>query len=148
METAKRLTVIELHSTIGHVHGVQRQGESLAEVLANGEIEGCVLRQVGPWIRQPGKGIAETGAVVDVGGSKRPPRKSDVAAKVESISLVVIEREEVTRVRKICQATRDGQFAFRDLIGVRKVDLSAVSDTGRAQCQFPAADFGSINRDG
>ena len=131
VEATESLAVVEIHSAVGHVQGIQRRGESLAEILTDREIKAGVLRQVVPWIWVPRKGIAEARAVVDVGGSKRTPRKSDIAAKIESISLIVIKREEVARGRKIRQAPRDGQFAFRNLIGVGKVDLSAVSDARR-----------------
>ena len=148
VEATESLAVVEIHPAVGHIQGIQRRGKALTEVFANREIERGVLRQVVPRIWLPRKGIAEASAVVDIGGSKRTPRQSDVAAKIESVSLIVIEREEVARGRKIRQAARDGQLAFRDLIGVRKVDLSAVSDAGRTERQFPAADFGSINGDG
>jgi hypothetical protein len=130
VEASERLAVVEVDSAVSHVQGVQRRGESLAEVLTDQEIKRGVLRQVVPRIWVPRKGIAEARAVVDVGGGKRTPRKSDIAAKIESISLIVIKREEVARGQKICQAPRDWQFAFCNLIGVRKVDLSAVSNGG------------------
>jgi hypothetical protein len=122
VEATEGLAVIEVDSAVGHVQGIQRRGESLAEVLTDRKIKGGVLRQVVPWIWVPRKSIAEARAVVEVGGGKRTPRKSDVATKIESISLIVVKREEVARRRKIRQAPRDGQFAFRYLIGVRKVD--------------------------
>jgi len=66
VETAKGLAVIEIDSTIRHIQRMQRCGEFLAEILAQGKIEGCVLRQVVSRIRLCRKGVAETGAVVDV----------------------------------------------------------------------------------
>ena len=66
VETAKGLAVVEIDSTIRHIQRVQRCGELLAEILAQGKIEGCVLRQVVSRIRLPRKGVAETGAVVNV----------------------------------------------------------------------------------
>ena len=93
METAEGLAVVEIHPAIGHIQGVQRCGESLVEILAEGKIEGGVLRQVVPRIRRVRKCVAEAGAVVNVRGDKRSPRKIDFAAEVESIALVVIERK-------------------------------------------------------
>ena len=93
VETAEGLTVIEVHPAIGHIQGVQRCGESVAEILAEGKIEGCVLRQVGPWIRRVREGVAEAGAVVNVRGHKRSPWKIDFTAEVEGIALVMIERK-------------------------------------------------------
>jgi hypothetical protein len=101
MEATEGLAVVEVDSAVGHVQDIQRCGESLAKILTDREIEGCVLRQVVPWIWLPRKGIAEARAVVDVGGSERTPGNTDVAAKIESVSLVVIERKEVGRGRKI-----------------------------------------------
>jgi hypothetical protein len=66
VETAEGLAVVEFHPTVCYIQGVQRCGESLTEILANGQTEGSVLRQFVPRIRLPGKGVTETGAVVDV----------------------------------------------------------------------------------
>ena len=93
VETAERLAIVEIHSTIGHIQGVQRCGESVAEILAEGKIESCVLRQMVPCIRPPRKGIAEPGAVVDVGRGIGSPRKNHIATEVEGIVLIVIKRE-------------------------------------------------------
>ena len=107
MEATEGLAVVEVDSAVGHVQDIQRCRKSLAKIFTDREIEGCVLRQVVPWVWLPWEGIAEARAVVEVGGSKRTPRKRDFATDVESISLVVIEREEVARGRKIRQAARD-----------------------------------------
>jgi hypothetical protein len=148
VETAESLAIVEIHPTVRNVQDVQRRGESLAKILAYGEIKGCVLRQVVSPIGLSRKGVAEAGTVIQVRGSKRSPRKSDIAAKIERISLIVIEREEIGRGREICQPAGNRQFAFRDLIGVRKVDLSSVSDPGRTKRQFPTPDFGTVYSDG
>src|ERR1700730_8845364 len=105
VEATESLAVVEIHTTVGYIQSVERRGESLAEVLTDREIKRGVRRQVVPWIWVPRKGITEARAVVDVSGSKRAPRKSDIAAKIESISLVVIERKKVARGRKISQAS-------------------------------------------
>ena len=70
VEAAEGLAVVEIDAAIGHVQRVQRRGEALPEILADREIESCVLRQVVSGIWVPRKSIAETRAVVDVGGSK------------------------------------------------------------------------------
>ena len=67
MKTPEGLAIVEIHPAVGHVQGEQRYGKSLAEILTEGEIEGCVLWQVVTWIRLPRKGVAETRAVVNVG---------------------------------------------------------------------------------
>ena len=153
VETAECLAIVEVHAAVGHIQGIQRSGESLTEVLTDREIESCVLRQVVPWIWLPWKGIAEARAVVDVSGSKRPPGKADVPANVEGVALVVIEGTQAgIWIAEICgeirKPTANGAPTFGDLIGIGKMDLSAVSDARRAQGQFPTADFCSLNRDG
>jgi len=91
VEPSEGLAVIEIHPAIGHIRGVQRCGEPVAEILAKRKIEGRVLRQMVSRIRRPRKGIAETGAIVNIGGSSGFPWKNDFTAEVESIALVVIE---------------------------------------------------------
>ena len=44
METSESLAVVELHSAVGQIQGMQRRGESVGEILAEGKVEGCVLR--------------------------------------------------------------------------------------------------------
>ena len=147
VKTAEGLAVVELDAAVGDVESVERSRETLAEILAKRKIERGVLRQMVTRIRLVYECITEAGTVIDVGGRIGPPRKGDVAAEVERVALVVIECEERSRRRKIRQATSDGQFAFCYLIGIRKVDLSAMSDARRAQGQFPATDSCSIDRD-
>ena len=106
VEATESLAVVEIHTTVGHIQSVQRRGESLAKILAYGEIKGCVLRQVVSGIGLSRKGVAEAGTVIQVRGSKRSPRKSDIAAKIERISLIVIEREEIGRGREIYAEVR------------------------------------------
>ena len=91
METAEGLAVVEVHAAVGHVQGIQRCGDALAEILANRKVERGVLGQMASRIRAPGERVAEAGAVVDVCGGVGSPRKIDFAAEVESISLVVIK---------------------------------------------------------
>ena len=91
VETAKSLAIVEIHSTIGHIQGVQRCGESIAEILAQGKIESCVLRQMVPWIRTLRKGIAEPRAVVNVCRGMGSPGKNHIATEVKGIVLIVIK---------------------------------------------------------
>ena len=91
MEAAERLAVVKIHPAIRDIQNMQRCGESVAEILADGEIEACVLRQMIAWVGGARKGVAEAGAIVNVRGGKRSPWKCDLAADVESIALVVIE---------------------------------------------------------
>src|SRR5712691_6031904 len=127
MKASEGLAVVEVHAAVGHVQGIQRCGDALAEVLTDREIESCVLRQVITGIGLVNESVTEAGAVIDVGGSERPPRKADIPANVEGVALVVIEGKERSRRGKIRQAASDGQFTFGDLIGIGKMDLSAVS---------------------
>jgi hypothetical protein len=108
VETTEGLAIVEIHTAIGHIQSVQRCGESVTEILAEGKIEGCVLRQVVPRIRLISKGVAEAGAVINVRRRKRSPRKIDFAAEVESIALVVIERKQWSRRREVRQTAVNG----------------------------------------
>src|SRR5713101_7766058 len=76
VESAEGLAVVEVHAPVGYVQGIHRCGEALAEILANREIEGCVLWQMASRIRLINEGVTEAGTVVNVGGSKRSPGKS------------------------------------------------------------------------
>jgi hypothetical protein len=96
VKAAEALAVVEFHAAVRYIQGVQRCGELLAEI-AEGKIEGRVLRKVVPWIWLPRKRVAKAVAVIHVGGSKRAPRKSDVPAKIKGISLIAIEWEELAR---------------------------------------------------
>jgi hypothetical protein len=65
--------------------------QKVAEILAEGKIESCVLRQMVPWIRTPRKGIAEPRAVVNVCRGIDSPGKNLIATEVEGIVLIVIK---------------------------------------------------------
>src|ERR1017187_8504339 len=84
VETAEGDAVVEFDAAVGEVDGVQRSGEALAEIFAERKIEGGVLRQIGAGIRLAGKGIAETGSVINVGGSIGAPGQGDVATHIRS----------------------------------------------------------------
>ena len=66
VETAEGLAVVEFHATVGYVQGMQRCGEAFTKILAEGKIEGCMLRQVISWIWLSRKRVAKAGAVVNV----------------------------------------------------------------------------------
>ena len=91
MEAAKRLAIVKIHPAIRDIQNMQRRRESVAEILADGEIEACVLRQMIAWVGGARKGVAEAGAVINVCGGKGLRRKSDFSAEVESIALIVIK---------------------------------------------------------
>ena len=57
--------------------------------------------QVCAGIGQARESVGEAGAVVDVGGSVAAPGKDDVAADVERVALIVIERRKPCRQGKI-----------------------------------------------
>ena len=92
VEAAEGDAVVEFNAAVGDVDGIERSRKALAEILAQREIESCVLRQIGTGIRLAGKRVTETGTIVDVRGGVGVPGKSDVAADVEGVALVVIER--------------------------------------------------------
>src|SRR5580704_2082646 len=92
VEAAEGDAVIEFHAAICDVYRVQGSGEALAEIFAKRKIEGGVLRQIVAGIGLGGECVAESGAVVNIGGSVGMPGKCNVAAEVERVALVVIER--------------------------------------------------------
>src|SRR5258708_21799423 len=51
VESAEGYAVVEFYAAIGHVHGVQRGGEALAEILAKRQIDGCRRREISAGIR-------------------------------------------------------------------------------------------------
>ena len=51
-----------------------------------------MLRQIVAGIGLAGEGVVEARAVVNVGGGIGAPRESNVAAYVERVALVVVER--------------------------------------------------------
>ena len=123
----------------------------LAEIFTQREIEGGVAGEIGAQVGPAGsalQSVAEAGAVVDVGGGECAPRESDVAADVEGVALVVIERSERRRGGDVVEAAGDDGVALGDLVGVGQVQLDAVGDAGRAQGELPGADEGVGDGDG
>ena len=97
-----------------------------------------MLRQILAGIWRARESVAESGAVVNVGGGIGAPREADVAAYVERVALVVIERSESGREREVGEAAGDGAAALGDLVGVGEVNLGTAGDAGRAQREFPS----------
>ena len=97
MESAEGYAVVEFDAAVGYVERVDRGGEAFAEIFAQGQIECGVLREIVAGIGLAGKCVGEAGAVVDVGGGVGAPGESDIAADVEGVALVVIERARVGR---------------------------------------------------
>src|SRR5438105_3207526 len=93
VEPAECDGIVEQHTGVGDVDGGDGGGEVLAEGLAEGEVPGSVLRQVGIRERSAGVGRAvhETGAVVDVRGGGEAARECGVEADVQSVALVVVD---------------------------------------------------------
>jgi len=96
--------------------------------------------------------VVESGAVVNVGGGVGTPGEDDVAAQVERVALVMVERAKVgfdvgDRIGRadvgIVQSPGDDATGLGDLIGVSEMKLAAAGDAGRAQRQFPSANQGS-----
>jgi len=50
VEAAESHTIVELHTTVRDIQSVERRRESFAKLLAQGEIEGCVLGKIIPRI--------------------------------------------------------------------------------------------------
>ncbi len=95
VEAAEGEAIVVLDAAIGNIQRGEGSGEALAEIFAERKIEGGVLRQIVAGIGLAGERVAEPRAVVNVGGSVGAPGESDVAADVERVALVVVERTTV-----------------------------------------------------
>ena len=105
MEAAEGEAIVILHAAVGDVQRVQRGRDSFAEILAEREIERGVLGQIVAGIRLVRKGVAESRTVIDVRGNIGTPGKRDVAADVERVPLVMVERVLNRREREIGETT-------------------------------------------
>jgi hypothetical protein len=101
VEATKSLAVIEFDPAVGDIQSVDRGGESLPEVLAQGKVEGGVLWEMVPGIRLSRKRIAEARAVIHIGRRVGMPGKREIAADIEGVALIVIKRKERCWGRKI-----------------------------------------------
>src|ERR1700740_1535236 len=117
MEAAESDAVIKFDAAIGDVDGVQRRGKAFAEIFAERKIESRVPGQISAGIRLTGKCIGESGAVINIGGSVGVPGKSNIAAEVEGVALIVIERRESGGRGKIGETAGDGSAALGNLLG-------------------------------
>src|ERR1700722_12018039 len=144
MESAESYAVVEFHAAVGDIDCVYGGGELVAEILAQSYVERCVLRQIVSGIRLAGKGVGETGAVIDVGGSVGAPGEGQIAADIERVALVVIEGAP-RKIGKIGQTAVDESARPRHLIGIGKMKLCAVRNARRAHRKLPAADKGVLN---
>ena len=90
--------------------------------------------------------IRKAGTVVHVGGCESALGQSNGSAYVQSVSLVVIEDEEARRWREVGEAAADRSYRLGDLVGVSKVNVSAVPKLWGAQGQLPTLNAGAINR--
>ena len=107
-----------------------------------------MLRQIVARIRLAGETVAESGAVVNVGGGVGAPWEADVAADVERVALVMIERAESGRGCHVVEATGDDAATLGDLVGVGEVKLDTMGNTRRAQRELPCLNHGLGNGEG
>ena len=68
----------------------------------------------------------ESGGVGDIGRGGNTPRERDVAARVERVALIVVQKAASAAEREIRQAAVDAAAAECKVIGVREVDLAMV----------------------
>ena len=143
MIAAEGKAVVVDHAAVGNVEGSNGSGEAFAEIFAHREIESGVTGEVVALVRPAGSAIfsvAESGAVVNVGRGIGAPGKANVAAHVERITLVMVKRAESGSEREIGETAGDGAAALGDLVGIGKVNLTAMRNAGRAEREFPSAD--------
>lgn len=94
MISAERETIVILDPPVSHVERRHGRSKPLTEILAHRKIKRRMLRQIIPRIGRTRKSIAETRPVINVAGEINAPRQRDVAAQVQRIALVVVERRE------------------------------------------------------
>src|SRR5208283_917807 len=124
-------------------------GEAFAEIFAEGEIKRGVTGQISTLVRPTGEpvfSICKTRAVIDVCRGIGPPGQRDVAAHVERVALVMVERAKSSNTciadgAGTLQTSRNDAAAFRDLVGVGEVHLPATRDSRRAQREFPGTNL-------
>src|SRR5258705_13100226 len=94
--------------------------------------------------------IGEARPVINVRRSVRTPWQCVLAAKVQRITLIMIEQKKAWRRRcaRTDQSADDAAEAKSELVGVGEIDLRPVLDTRRTQRQLPAADSRALYIDG
>src|SRR5580765_3069989 len=100
MGAAKGKAVVEQDPPIRYVGCSQRSREFLAKILAQRKVKCCVAREMVRW----GIAVGESRPIVHVGRHIAPPREVHRAADVQGVSLIVVEKKETTRRRKISKA--------------------------------------------
>ena len=150
MESSIGHAVVVNHAAIGYVESGHGSREVLREIFAHGEIESRVTGQILAGVGPAGNAllsVVESGAVVNVSGNIGAPRKVDVAAHVERVALVVVERAEIRldigdwvgRAHiSVVEASSDHAAGFGNLVRVSEVNLGTVRDARRAQRKFPS----------
>src|SRR5260221_257173 len=102
-------------------------------MLAPREIEGGVSGEVAAGIRTAWGGVAEAGAVVNVGRCVGRPRQRDVGGDVERAALIVVELAECSaRIAEISGAVGhssvDGNASVGSMDGRGEMRLGATGD--------------------
>ena len=116
VRSAKGEAVIQQNAAVCHVDTLHIYGNSLAKILADGEIErGVRLEMIAGNIRIA---IGESRSIVDIRREISAPRQRVLPPKMQRISLVVVEKEiSGRRVRASTnESAHDAAAAERQLI--------------------------------
>src|SRR5215467_4762665 len=84
---------------------------------------------------------------MDHGRRKHPRRKVNVPAGVQSVPLVVVQKERVRRRREVGQTSGDSALTLGSLMRIRKMELSHSPQPGRLHCQLKSPDMGPVDRE-
>src|SRR5258706_1196358 len=118
MSSPKRVAAIEQESGVAKIYCLHSDRPVLAKRLAEGKIERGMTRKVAGSIT-----IEKARTVPHVAGYVAPPRQIHSKAGAESVALVVIEKKQISRRRKIRQSAGDGALTLRPLMRVGQVKL-------------------------
>src|ERR1700722_5056900 len=147
VESAEGDTIIQFHAAVGYIQPVQRNGVLFPEIFAHRQIESGVSGQISPRIRLAGKGVAETGTIINIHRDIAAPGEIRIPADIQSVALIVIERRQACGQGKISQAAGNGPAALCDLIRVCQMNLGPMRDARRTQCEFPTTNHGLADGD-
>jgi hypothetical protein len=117
MGSAEGETVVEEDATVGDVDGVDVDGEAFAKTFTEGQVEGGVPGQV-RGVTRGGVAVGEAGGVRDVGGGVAVPWQGEIAADVEGVALVVVEKAEAITEGEVSEAAVDIAEAKGELIRI------------------------------
>src|SRR5258708_31548071 len=92
--------------------------------------------------------IEKTGTVTHVSGYVTLRREIHGKAGAESITLVVVEKKQIRRRRKIRQSAGDSTLTLRPLMRVGEVKLGMPKQLRRSRGNFESANPGPLNRQG